>query len=270
MYFQESETRIYQQTENPLIAEAQILPDISDRNYSIEIAKTEKEVKQALELRYRIFYKELDRQFNENGTIDRDEFDDQCHHLIVKKNSDNSIVGTYRLQTNELAEPGIGFYTEKYYDLDSIPREIRTLGFEVGRACIDKEHRNGRVLFLLWKGFAGYLTHFNKKYLFGTLGIEEPNRKVAYSMYHKLEADGYIDPDVKAETREKYRLETYPSDPSIEKSALKESPLLKNYMEIGCKVCSAPAYIDELKMLHLMVLLNVEKISPKVRRMFFS
>lgn len=253
-----------------MIAEAQILPDISDRTYSIEIAKTEEEVQQALELRYRIFYKELDRQFNENGTIDRDEFDGQCHHLIVKKNSDGSIVGTYRLQTNELAEPGIGFYTGKYYDLDTIPREIRTLGFEVGRACIAKEHRNGRVLFLLWKGFAGYLTHFNKKYLFGTLGIEESDRKVAYSMYHKLEADGYIDPDVRAATREEYKLEPYPLDQNVEKSALKESPLLKNYMEIGCKVCSAPAYIDELEMLHLMVLLNVETISPKVRKMFFS
>lgn len=253
-----------------MIAEAQILPEISDRTYSIEIAKTKEEVQQALELRYRIFYKELDRKFNENGTIDRDEFDDQCHHLIVKKNSDQSIVGTYRVQTYELAQRGIGFYTDKYYKLDSIPQEILTLGFEVGRACIDKNHRNGRVLFLLWKGFAGYLTHFNKKYLFGTLGIEEASRKAAYAMYHKLEIDGYIDPDVRAVTRDKYKLEPYDVDPGIEKSALKESPLLKNYMDIGCKVCSAPAYIDELKMLHVMVLLNVESISPKVRKMFFS
>ena len=253
-----------------MISEAKILPDISDRTYSIEIAKTKEEVQLALKLRYRIFYKELDRRFNDNGQIDRDEFDDQCHHLIVKKNSDNSIVGTYRLQTNELAEPGIGFYTGKYYDLNSIPREILTLGFEVGRACIDKQHRNGRVLFLLWKGFAGYLTHFNKKYLFGTLGIEEHDKKIAYSMYRKLELDGYIDPDIRAVTREKYRLEPYPLDPITDKSALKESPLLKNYLQIGCKVCSAPAYIDELKMLHLMVLLNVETISPKVKKMFFS
>lgn len=253
-----------------MIAEAQILPEISDRTYSIEIAKTEKEVQQALELRYRIFYKELDRKFNNNGTIDRDEFDDQCHHLIVKKNSDQSIVGTYRVQTYELAKQGIGFYTDKYYKLDSIPHDIQALGFEVGRACIDKNHRNGRVLFLLWKGFAGYLTHFNKKYLFGTLGIEESDRKVAYAMYHKLEIDGYIHPDVRAVTRDKYKLDPYAMDPHIEKSALEESPLLKNYMEIGCKVCSAPAYIDDLKMLHVMVLLNVETISPKVRKMFFS
>lgn len=253
-----------------MIAEAQILPDISDRTYSIEIAKTKEEVQQALKLRYRIFYKELDRKFSDNGNIDRDEFDDQCHHLIVKKNSDQSIVGTYRVQTYELASQGIGFYTNKYYELDSIPHDILALGFEVGRACIDKDHRNGRVLYLLWKGFAGYLTHFNKKYLFGTLGIEEPNRKVAYSMYHRLEVEGYIDPDIRAVTREKYQLEPKPADVLIEKSAMEESPLLKNYMEIGCKVCSAPAYIDELQMLHVMVLLNVETISPKVRKMFFS
>jgi len=253
-----------------LIAEAQILPDISDRTYSIEIAKTEEEIQAALELRYRIFYKELDRKFNPNGTIDRDEFDDQCHHLIVKKNSDSTIVGTYRVQTYELAERGIGFYTEKYYDLNSIPHEIQTLGFEVGRACIDKDHRNGRVLFLLWKGFAGYLTHFNKKYLFGTLGIEEPDKKVAYGMYHKLNLDGYIHDAIRAQTKEKHKLGPYPLNGEYEKSALEQSPLLKNYMNVGCKVCSAPAYIDELEMLHVMVLLNVETISPKVRKMFFS
>lgn len=252
-----------------MIAEAQILPEISDRTYRIEIAKTEEEVQQALELRYRIFYKELDRKFNDNGTIDRDEFDDQCHHLIVKKNSDQSIVGTYRIQTYELAMQGIGFYTDKYYRLDSIPQDILLHGFEVGRACIDKDHRNGRVLFLLWKGFAGYLTHFNKSYLFGTLGIVEPDRKIAYAMYRKLNDEGYIHPDVRAETREKYVLENYPINGQVKKSALEESPLLKNYMEIGCKVCSAPAYIDEMQMLHVMVLLNVETISPKVRKMFF-
>lgn len=253
-----------------MIAEVQILPDISDRNYTIEIAKTEEEIQKALELRYRIFHKELDRNFRASGTIDRDEFDEQCHHLIVKKNIDGTIVGTYRLQTNELAERGIGFYTEKYYDLDSIPDEIKTLGFEVGRACIDKNHRNGRVLFLLWKGFAGYLTHFHKKYLFGTLGIEESDRKVAYAMYHKLKEDGYIHDEVIAQTKDKFRLESYPVGDHYDKSALKESPLLKNYLSVGCKVCSAPAYIENLQMLHVMVLLNVDTISPKVRNMFFS
>lgn len=253
-----------------MIAETKILPEISDRTYSIEIAKSEDEVRRALELRYKVFYEELDRQFNNNSTIDRDQFDDQCHHLIVKKNSDQSIVGTYRVQTYELASKGGGFYTDKYYKLDSIPDEILKLGFEVGRACIDRDHRNGRVLYLLWKGFAGYLTHFNKKYLFGTLGIEEPSRKAAYAMYEGLEAEGFIHPDVLAVTRDKYVLERYKNVRQNGKSAQNESPLLKNYLDIGCKVCSSPAYIDKLNMLHLMVLLNVETISPKVRRMFFD
>lgn len=252
-------------------AEAQILPDISDRTYTIEIAKTEEEIQQALELRYRIFYKELDRQFDTNGTIDRDKFDDQCHHLIVKKNSDQSIVGTYRVQTNELASGGAGFYTDQYYDLDSIPDEIRTFGFEVGRACIDKDHRNGRVLFLLWKGFAGYLTHFNKKYLFGTLGIEEEDRESAYAMYARLDEEGYVHETIRARAREKYKLEEYPlNNNHHDKSALEESPLLKNYLDIGCKVCSTPAYINELQLLHVMVLLDVDTITPRVRKMFFS
>lgn len=253
-----------------MIAEARILPDISDRNYTIAIAKTEEEVQQALKLRYEVFYRELDRNFNPNTVIDRDIYDDQCHHLIVKKNSDQSIIGTYRLQTYELAQEGSGFYSDKYYKLDTLPGEILTRGFEVGRACIDESHRNGRVLYLLWKGFAGYLTHFKKQYLFGTLGIEEEDRKAAYAMYEKLDAQGFIHKEIRAEARGEYRLEPYPEIRINGKSALDESPLLKNYMDIGCKVVSAPAYIENLKMLHLMVVLNVETISPQVRRMFFS
>lgn len=253
-----------------LIAETQILPDISDRTYSIEIAKTEDEIQQALKLRYRVFYEELNRKFDSNGSIDRDQFDDQCHHLIVKKNSDQSIVGTYRVQTIELAEKGIGFYTNKYFKFETIPQDILKHGFEVGRACIDKEHRNGRVLYLLWKGFAGYLTHFNKKYLFGTLGIDEPNQQYAYAMYEGLKKEGFIHPDVHATTRDEYVLKRYPGVRQNGKSALQKSPLLKNYLDVGCKICSSPAYIKKLNLLYLMVLLDVETISPKVRKMFFS
>jgi len=89
-------------------------------------------------------------------------------------------------------------------------------------------------------------------------------------MYHRLDQDGYIHNKIRAQTRAKYKLDPYPVNGEYEKSALEESPLLKNYMSVGCKVCSAPAYIDELEMLHVMVLLNVETIPPKVKKMFFS
>lgn len=84
-------------------AKEDILGDISNHRYAVSIAQTDDEIKAALELRYQVFYKELKREFSSSESIDQDEFDEQCHHLIVKEKASDKVVGTYRLQTYEQA-----------------------------------------------------------------------------------------------------------------------------------------------------------------------
>jgi hypothetical protein len=55
------------------------------------------------------------------------------------------------LQTFESARKGIGFYSANEFMLNQLGKKVLKKSIELGRACIDKEHRNGRILFLLWK-----------------------------------------------------------------------------------------------------------------------
>lgn len=249
-------------------AEKKILPDISNHRYTVSIAQTDEEIEAALKLRYNVFYQELNREFEDTDTIDRDKYDDQCHHLIVTENETGNVIGTYRLQTYEQAVSGNGFYSESLFNLNELPSEVLTKSFEVGRACIEEKHRSGRVLFLLWKGFAGYLKAFNKKYLLGSLGIPAETPEEGLSIHQTLQEDGSLHPEYRVSAKDNYRQEHRNDLPS--KEHFEAPQLLQNYLDIGCTIISKPAYHPELKLMYVMIFLNVDEISPRTHKMFFG
>ena len=133
--------------------------EISSGKYSVRLAKNRDEIESALRLRFYVFNVELGEGLQESydSKMDEDKYDQYCDHLIVIENKTNQVIGTYRVQDNESAEEGEGFYTANEFKIDALPNSILSDAFELGRACIDKEHRNGRVLFLLWRGLAKYM-----------------------------------------------------------------------------------------------------------------
>ena len=87
--------------------------------------------------------------------LDQDHFDLFCDHLIVEDRTRREVVGTYRMQSGKTAVRKFGYYSEQEFDFS--PYEpIRSQVLELGRASIDREHRTGEVLTLLWRGIAQY------------------------------------------------------------------------------------------------------------------
>ncbi|HET8865452.1 MAG TPA: GNAT family N-acetyltransferase [Gracilimonas sp.] len=250
-------------------AERQILPDISNHRYTVSIAQTDQEIKEALSLRYRVFYEELERKFESSKTVDEDKYDAQCHHLIVKENETEKVVGTYRLQTYEMAVAGEGFYSESLFNLSELPEEVLSKSFEVGRACIEEEHRSGRVLFLLWKGFAGYLKSLNKRYLLGSLGIPAKSSEEALSIYNELKNQGVFHKEFRVSSKKPYEQNEEEKVRSMQKQ-FKAPGLLENYLSVGCDIISKPAYHKGLELLYVMVFLDIENISDRTKKMFFG
>ncbi|NBC24014.1 MAG: GNAT family N-acetyltransferase [Bacteroidetes bacterium] len=221
-----------------------------------------------MKLRYKVFNEELSREFDFDAGIDKDQYDDQCHHLIVVDNKSEEIIGTYRMQSFEQASQGNGFTSAVRFKLNNLPEEVLKNAVEVGRACISKEHRSGRVLFLLWKGFAGYLEHFRKRYLFGYAALDTNNMRVAQNTLDYLKKEGHIHPNFYIEPKEGY---------IPEKNQFKEDtedyeipPLFKNYLDVGSKVIAGPSYDKKLDLIHFMILLDIEEISDRTRKMFFG
>ena len=84
---------------------------ISDKKYIVKLAEDLIEVDEVLKLRFEVFNLELKEGLDTSFSTlrDEDEFDRQCHHLLVIDRASGKIVGTYRLQTLEMARKGIGF-----------------------------------------------------------------------------------------------------------------------------------------------------------------
>lgn len=245
------------------------MPDISNHRYTVSIARTDKEIKDALSLRYRVFYQELEREFDSTKDIDEDKYDAQCHHLIVKENATGEIVGTYRLQTYEQAVSGEGFYSESLFNLEDLPKEVLSKSFEVGRACIEEKHRSGRVLFLLWKGFAGYLQALDKRYLLGSLGIPAASAEEGLAIYEELKNQGVIHKEYQIRAKPLFKQNEEEKGRSLKKK-FKAPALLENYLSVGCDIISKPAYHEDLELLYVMIFLDVENISDRTRKMFFG
>jgi putative hemolysin len=245
-----------------------ILSGVENYKYSIKIAVTEEEVIAAQKLRYRVFGLELKRPFHFTNGMDIDEYDDQCHHLIVIDKETSKIVGTYRLQTYEQAVEGYGFYTSKRFMIDQLPDSVKKNGFEVGRACIENGHRNGRVLYLLWKGLAGYLHYFNKRYMFGYSALDTSDPDIALNTYYYLEKNNYLHPEYFVEVQEKYLCQNMNN--SGVNGNIDVPSLLQNYLDVGTRICSLPACDPRYELIHFFILLDIENISERTRKMFFG
>lgn len=251
-----------------MILSQNILSGYETHRYQLQFAKSNLEIDHALKLRYDIFNLELRRGFSFGTDRDKDPYDDQFHHLLVREKS-GDIIGTYRLQTWEQAADGLGFYTGKRFDMDQLPDSIKKESVEVGRACIRKDHRSGRVLFLLWKGIAAYMQHFNKRYLFGSSAITSTDPALGWHAYSLLKENGNLHPKLNLPVREPF---------ATEKPAKRESnhrddklpSLFQNYLDVGCSVCGGPAFDSAAASIYFVTLLDLQDISDRTRKMFFG
>jgi putative hemolysin len=251
-----------------LLLKDRVLSEITSKLYTIKIAHTEAEVEAALRLRYRVFNEELHRDFNFKENLDKDEYDDQSHHLIVIHNETDEIVGTYRLQTYEQAVQNNGFVSNRRFHIDQLPEDVLVNAVEVGRACISKEHRSGRVLFLLWKGFAGYLTHFNKRYLFGYAALDSKDPQVALNTFNYLQREGILHPDYQITPRKEFEINE--NDLTGASDEIDIPPLFQNYLDVGCNICGMPSFEKKQNLAHFLILLDIEFISDRTRKLFFG
>ncbi len=243
--------------------------EITSKKYTVRLAKNREEVEKALTLRFDVFNIELGEGFVESyvNKMDEDRYDEFCHHLIIIENTTQEVVGTYRIQDSDGATEGFGFYTENEFDLSSFPDKIITNAFELGRACIDLRHRNGRVLYMLWKGIAKLMVLLNKKYLFGCCSLTSQNPSEGNAVYKMLEKEGFLSPDYFAKVMPTYECFTTTVE-SNEDLKIELPQLFRLYLELGCKVCSKPAIDREFKTIDFLILLNLDSFSKESRALF--
>lgn len=242
--------------------------EIAEGRYLAKLAQTPAEVESALQLRYEVFNVELAAPNNKTAIgLEYDDYDAVCKHVIVTDQTTGKTVGTYRLNSIESARNVKGFYACNEFSLEDLPIEILQQSVEVGRACVAREHRSSKVLFLLWKVLLNYLKYSQKRYFFGCCSIFTQDCAVGAKVYQQFERQGFIHPNIHLQPRWE---RAFPINEIFPETEQIELPSLFNlYLKIGVKICGAPAIDREFGTIDFFVLFDLQEMSEKYRKMFF-
>ena len=245
--------------------------ELQDGRYLLRFAHSRQDLEAALRLRFQVFNLELGEGLESSFATDqdKDEFDASCHHLIVFDRKQDQVVGTYRVQTEEMAAARGGFYSATEFDLSLFPPGVLKSSVELGRACIAKAHRNTQVLFLLWKGIASYVAYNQKRYLFGCCSLTGQNVAEGNQVFEFLRQNGHLHESFRVIPRTGF--ECVPSVPNSKFiGEVKLPKLFRIYLRFGAKVCSPPAIDRQFKTIDFLVIFDVDSIESKAHRMLFG
>jgi putative hemolysin len=239
--------------------------------YVLRFAQTPDQLEAILKLRFEVFNLELDEGFAESYSTgkDEDELDARFHHLAITHTPTGEIVGTYRMQTAQMAAALGGFYSAGEFDLGGMPTDILRDAVEIGRACVAKAHRNGRVLQLLWRGLAQYLTWNHKRYLFGCCSLTSQDLDLGHRVYEFLTAEGHAQSDCRVTPLDGLEC---PPDPDREgpRPAVHIPALFQSYLNLGARVCGPPAIDRRFQTIDYLVLLDTQALDERIYRVFFG
>jgi putative hemolysin len=241
--------------------------ELESGEYTLRFARDVRDLDSVCKLRFEVYNLELNEGLSASYRTHRDidEFDAQCHHLMVVHRSSGSVAGTYRIQTGSMALLRKGFYSAQEFDLSGFPREFLDRCVEVGRACIGREHRNGRVLQLLWKGLARYLDWNGKRYLFGCCSLTSQDPAAGRALFRRLVALDHLHPTLYAVAKAGYECEAGVLA-VLEAEQPRLPRLFEGYLNLGGLVCGEPALDRRFKTIDYLVMVDVQSMPNGIFR----
>jgi putative hemolysin len=257
--------------------------------YRLRLAETTEDRDAACRLRFRVFNIELGEGLEESYQTGRDvdRFDLCCEHLLVEdklgSNPARRIVGTYRMQSGVNAARNLGYYSEQEFSF--APYEALRHGIlELGRACIDREHRTPEVLTLLWRGIAQYANDMELRYLVGCSSINSQDPSEGWQTYAQLE-HYRVSPEFEtvptaafacpieqqgAHAQPSPCREESTTEAQAQPAPTKVPKLLKTYLSIGARIAAPPAWDREFGTIDFLTVLDLKLLSSSARNRFLA
>jgi putative hemolysin len=236
-------------------------------SYALRLARDAADIEAAQRLRFEVFNLELNEGLDAaylDGR-DADQFDECCDHLLVEDARTGNVVGTYRLQTGQLAAAHHGYYSAQEFDFDPF-EPIRCETVELGRACVHKDHRKLAVVNLLWRGIAIYAVERKARYLIGCSSLASQDAATGAAMYEALRNEYLVEEPFRTEPIGDYRM---PAEvPTCEAPSVPK--LLRAYLSIGAKICGPPALDRDFKTIDFLTLLDLRELPDAVRNHFLG
>lgn len=238
-------------------------------HYRLETACSTNDLLEVFELRHKIFLEDTGAAKDDSDGYDVDEFDSICDHLIIRSKEDGRIVGTYRVISSLYSDE---FYSQGEFDLEDFLSSADHK-LELGRACIDRGHRNGAVIDLLWRGIGEYIQLTGSRYLFGCSSIKVTDPAEARAILNYLKREQHYSDQYRILPIGQFNMELdyiYPC--RMEDQTVKGMipPLLRSYFSAGAKVYGEPALDRDFKCIDFLTILDMKEISSSYKRRYFK
>ena len=250
--------------------EPKIRFSITKKGYTVKTAEDISLLEKTFRLRHDVFYREYIGYELENG-IDFDEFDMTCDHLVIMHEDLDYPVGTYRFRCSKFVD---NYYTQTEFDCDSF---LATAGtkLEMGRACIHKDHRNGTVMNLLFRGLAEYIKQTESELLFGCSSVKFEDPILIARFIKTLNLKGAmttewdVNPNAAFTMHALKEIDIDVQEPLPEEQFDEMLPgLLSAYVKAGSRFVGLPAHDAKFHCIDLFTVLSVDNLMNLFRRKY--
>ncbi|AVH40437.1 GNAT family N-acetyltransferase [Agrobacterium tumefaciens] len=239
------------------------------------LARNEREIDAAQSVRYRVFVEEMKARLPAEAMRrkrDIDAWDSVCDHLLVldkaiEGDSEDQIVGTYRLLRQEIALANNGFYSASEFDIAGlVARHPGKRFMELGRSCVLPEYRTKRTVELLWQGNWAYAVKHRMDAMIGCAsfpGVQPEAHALALSfLHHNCVAKGEWEASALPELY--HEMDLVPAEALNARKALNAMPpLIKGYMRLGAMFGSGAVVDHAFNTTDVLVVLPVSSIAGR-------
>lgn len=235
-------------------------------DYLVKTAQNGEDLEACLRLRFDVFHREFMQIEREHG-VDIDKLDFDCDHLmIIDRRAEAKVIGTYRLNCTKFTDE---YYSEGEFKLGSL-LDGEGIKLELGRACIEKDFRNGVVIALLWRAIAQYLGATESTILFGCASVKTMDLVESAEMYKYLEKHNHLDLSYGVVPTKKFlfpKLTKALSETVLSAEREKEieasiPALFKSYLRMNAKVLGEPALDRDFSCIDFLTVLKVSDLNP--------
>ena len=242
------------------------------QDFEIKITTDYPEVQEAQRLRFQVFNLELNKGLRTSyeQSLDVDDFDPYCEHIIVRDIKSKEVVGTYRLLLGSRVRKHIGFYSEREFNLERI-KKLNGEVLELGRSCARKDFRDKALITLMWETIAQYVKKHEVQYLFGCGSLYTTDAEEVSECFSMLRQKYYASKEFRVSPLAECQFVGVSDNVAADDEQavfLKLPSLIKSYLRLGAIVCGPPALDREFGTADFFMLLDIHKLSREYLNRF--
>ncbi len=248
-----------------------------DHLYAVSWAASPAEVREAQQLRYRVFAEELGASLQSepsaHACLDRDRFDPFCSHLIVRATTVDQrgqVVATCRVLAPDAVQHVGGLYAESEFDLGPV-RGLLPTTLEMGRVCVHPAWRHGLIVMAMWRAVGQQLAALKLDSVIGCSSVSvKGGAGFAVQLWNQLRAthlapeNRQVLPRISLPLSLPLPLTREPAD------EVAIPPLIAGYLRCGGKILGPPAFDAIFETADFPMMLNLADMPARYNKRIFG